>query len=88
MNRENRYMLYIGLMLGLLLPLLLMALGGCSSTKLTRTGDSVTVDHKTLFMRTEMPQLYVRKDGEYEASFNAGERSVDLDDVTKVLEKP
>jgi hypothetical protein len=66
----------------------LIVTAGCSMVELTRTGESVTLSYKTLFTKIETPSIYVRKDGEYEASFNAGERSVDLDDLTEALKQP
>lgn len=66
----------------------LVLTAGCSTVELTRTGETVTLKYKTLFTRIDTPQIYVRKDGEYEASFNAGAREVDLDDVTDVLDQP
>lgn len=66
----------------------LIVTAGCSTVELTRTGESVTLTYKTLFTKIETPSIYVRKDGEYEASFNAGLREVDLDDVTEVIKQP
>jgi hypothetical protein len=86
MNRENRYAAYIGLLLGLLLPLLLMALAGCSTVSLSRTDAGVTLEYSTFLTKIQAPQVQVEKVGDYSASFNAESKGSDLEVMRDIIE--
>ena len=91
MNREHRYAAYIGLLLGLLIPLLLMALGGCSTVSLTRNEQGVTLEYRTFLTKIQAPQVQVEKVGDYSASFNAESKGSDLEvmrDIVGMMKQP
>ena len=89
MNREQRYIGYIGLMIGVLIPLLILALAGCSTTKVNRGGEvPLDVSHTTFLIKTEAPSLEAERkdDNAYRASFNAESRGGDVEAMAKIFD--
>jgi len=79
-------MAYIGLLLGLLIPLLLLAMAGCSTVSLTRNEQGVTLEYKTFLTKIQAPQVQVEKEGDYSASFNAESKGSDLEVMRDIIE--
>lgn len=82
MNRERRYIAYIGLMLGLLIALILSA-PGCTVYTVEKTEDAtkVTVVSSRDF---EQPELHYRRDAE-SAEFDFGAASAKVNSPLEAI---
>ena len=88
MGREQRYGFYMGFMIGVLIGLVLLSMGGCSTTTLSRDDEGeLGVRHTTWFIKTEAPSLDVTRDGvnEYTAHFNAKSRGGDIEALAVII---